>query len=84
VKDGDGGQKVVRFQVHLLVEKPSYVRRERFEGDMTRIITLPTHILPEKVVATYEQGVLKLHVPKSEEVKPKQIPIKVKELAGAH
>jgi HSP20 family protein len=66
------------------VEKPAYVRRERFEGDMTRMITLPTHILPEKVVATYEQGVLKLQVPKYEEVKPKQIPIKVKELAGAH
>ena len=66
------------------VEKPNYVRRERFEGEMTRMVTLPTHILPEKVQATYEQGVLKLQVPKSEEVKPKQIPIKVKELAGAH
>jgi HSP20 family protein len=66
------------------VEKPNYVRRERFEGEMTRTITLPTHILPEKVQATYKQGVLKLQVPKSEEVKPKQIPIIVKELAGAH
>jgi HSP20 family protein len=66
------------------VEKPNYVRRERFEGEMTRMVTLPTHILPEKVQATYDQGVLKLQVPKSEEVKPKQIPIKVKELAGAH
>jgi HSP20 family protein len=66
------------------VEKPTYVKRERFEGAMTRTITLPTHILPEKVLATYEQGVLKLQVPKSEEVKPRQIPIKVKELAGAH
>lgn len=65
------------------VEKPNYVRRERYEGEMTRMVTLPTHILPEKVQATYEQGVLKLQVPKSEEMKPKQIPIKVKELAGA-
>ena len=66
------------------VEKPNYVRRERFEGEMTRAITLPTPFLPEEILATYEQGILKLHVPKSEEVKPKQIPIKVKELAGAH
>ncbi len=66
------------------VEKPNYVRRERYEGEMTRTITLPTHIVPEKVQATYEHGVLKLQVPKSEEVKPKQIPVKVKELAGAH
>ncbi len=64
------------------VEKPNYVRRERYEGEMTRTFTLPTHIQPEKVQATYEQGILKLQVPKSEEVKPKQIPVKVKELAG--
>jgi HSP20 family protein len=66
------------------VEKPSYVRRERYEGELVRTFTLPTPILPEKVQATYEQGILKLQVPKSEEVKPKQIPVKVKELAGAH
>ena len=60
------------------------MRRERFEGEMTRTITLPTHIQPEKIQATYEKGILKLQVPKSEEVKPKQIPIKVKEMAGAH
>lgn len=65
------------------VEKPKYVRRERFEGEMTRTFTLPTEIVPEKVVATYEHGVLTLHIPKSEVAKPKQIPIKVKELVGA-
>jgi HSP20 family protein len=65
------------------VEKPNYVRRERYEGEMTRTITLPTQIDPEKVQATYEQGVLKLQVPKSEAAKPKQITVKVKEAAGA-
>ena len=65
------------------VEKPNYVRHERYAGEMTRTFTLPTHIQSEKVQATYEHGVLKLQVPKSEEVKPKQIPVKVKELAGA-
>jgi HSP20 family protein len=58
------------------VEKPNYVRRERYEGEMTRTITLPTQIDPEKVQATYEQGVLKLQVPKSEATKPKQIEVK--------
>ena len=61
------------------VEKPSYVRRERYEGEMSRTITLPTQIQPEKVQATYEHGVLTLQVPKSEAVKPKQIEVKVKE-----
>lgn len=65
------------------VEKPKYVRRERYEGEMTRTFTLPTQIDPEKVQATYEHGVLTLHVPKSEAAKPKQIPVKLQEAAGA-
>ena len=66
------------------VEKPNYVRRERYEGEMTRTIALPTQIQAEKVQATYEHGVLTLQVPKSEAAKPKQIEVKVKEAAGAH
>jgi HSP20 family protein len=65
------------------VEKPNYVRRERYEGEMSRTITLPTKIEPEKVKATYEQGVLRLEMPKVESAKPKQIHVKVKEPAGA-
>jgi HSP20 family protein len=65
------------------VEKPNYVRRERYEGEMTRTITLPIQIQPEKVQATYEHGILKLQVPKSEAAKPKQIEVKVKEAKSA-
>jgi HSP20 family protein len=65
-----------------LPEKEHYVRRERYTGEMTRFFTLPTVINVEKVEAVFEHGVLKLFIPKAEEVKPKQIPIKVKELAG--
>jgi HSP20 family protein len=64
------------------VEKPKYVRRERYEGELTRTFSLPTQIDPEQVVATYEHGVLALHIPKSEVAKPKQIPVKVKEAVG--
>jgi HSP20 family protein len=60
------------------VEKPNYVRRERYEGELRRTISLPTQIDPEKVQATYEHGVLKLEVPKVEAAKPKQISVKVK------
>jgi HSP20 family protein len=60
------------------------VRRERYEGEMIRTIALPTQIQPEKVQATYEHGVLKLQVPKSEAAKPKQIEVKVKEAKGTH
>ncbi len=63
-------------------EKEFFVRRERYTGEMTRTFTLPTVIDVEKVEAIFEHGILKLYIPKAEEVKPKQIPLKVKELAG--
>ena len=66
------------------LEKELYVRRERYTGEMTRTFTLPTMVKVEKVEAVFEHGVLKLYIPKAEEVKPKEIPIKVKELAGVH
>ncbi len=49
---------------------------------MTRIFTLPMMVDVEKIEAVFEHGVLSLSIPKAEVVKPKEIPIKVKELAG--
>jgi HSP20 family protein len=66
------------------LEKEPYVRRERYTGEMTRTFTLPTVVDVEKIEAVFEHGVLKLSIPKAEEVKPKEILIKVKELAGVH
>jgi len=63
-------------------EKAGYVRRERFEGEMTRSFTLPTAIELDQVEALYEHGVLKLTIPKAERVKPKPITIQAKEFAG--
>jgi HSP20 family protein len=62
----------------------AYLRRERYEGEMVRTIELPTEIQVEKVIATYEHGILTLHVPKAEAVKPRQIPIRLPEAAGGH
>lgn len=64
------------------LEKELYVRRERYMGEMTRTFTLPTVVEVEMIEAVFEHGVLKLYIPKAKEVKPKEIPIKVKELAG--
>ena len=63
-------------------EKGAYVRHERYEGEMSRSVTLPSAIDASKVEATYEHGVLTLHIPKAEGAKPKQIPVKIKEAAG--
>ncbi len=63
-------------------EKGRLVRRERYMGEMTRTFTLPTMVDIAKIEAVFDHGVLSLYIPKAEEVKPKEIPIKVKELAG--
>lgn len=57
-----------------------YLRRERIERptpEMSRVVTLPAKIDPEKVEANYEHGVLTLHIRKSEESKSHTIPLHV-------
>ncbi len=64
-------------------EKPGvYVRRERYSGEMVRVISLPTPIDPNKVGATYEHGELTVTLPKAAHAQPKQIPIQLKETTG--
>jgi HSP20 family protein len=65
------------------VEKGNYVRREFYMGEMSRSITLPTPIDPNKVEASYEQGVLSVRIPKAQGSQPKQILIKTKETVSA-
>ena len=58
------------------VEKAHYHLRERRYGSFARSITLPAGIETDKIQANYEVGVLKLRLPKAEEVKPKKIAIR--------
>ncbi|GAB4308357.1 MAG: Hsp20/alpha crystallin family protein [Phototrophicales bacterium] len=50
--------------------------QERFYGKMSRTFNLPQTINMDKVEAEYVDGVLKLHLPKAEESKPRQISVK--------
>lgn len=52
-------------------------RTERFHGTFARSFTLPEAVKADQVDASYKDGVLKLVIPKAEEVKPKAIDIKV-------
>lgn len=52
-------------------------RAERFLGRFQRTVNLPKAVDAEKVKATYNDGVLTITLPKTEEAKPKQIEIKV-------
>jgi HSP20 family protein len=58
------------------IDEAQYHLRERSYGSFTRSIKLPTGIESDKIEANYDKGVLKLHLPKVEEVKPKKITIK--------
>lgn len=56
-------------------EEESY-RSERYFGRFQRSITLPTEVQANKIEASYKDGVLTITLPKSEDSKPKQIPVK--------
>ncbi len=54
-----------------------YHRVERSYGSFIRSFTLPESVDEAGVRAEYKDGVLNLHLPKSEKVKPKAIDVKV-------
>jgi HSP20 family protein len=53
----------------------TYFAREIGWGMFSRSFRLPTHVDPNKVSATYRDGVLSLELPKREEAKPRRIAI---------
>jgi HSP20 family protein len=55
----------------------TFYRMERNWGSFARSFTLPAAVLPGKVKAVYKDGVLEITLPKSEQVKSKEIPITV-------
>jgi len=59
-------------------ETVTWLRVERTYGNFSRSFTLPRTVDPEKISASYREGVLEIEVPKREEAKPKQIRIEVK------
>lgn len=52
-----------------------YVRVERAFGPFYRSFTLPRTVNAENIEAAYDNGVLTITVPKTEDVKPRQIEI---------
>ena len=56
-------------------ENGKWTRREFSYASFKRSFTLPHHVNADNIKATYENGVLHVHVPKAEVAKPKQIEI---------
>jgi HSP20 family protein len=62
------------------VKREDYLYQERRYGSFSRTIALPSSLQTDKAEATFENGVLTLTIPKIEEVKPKTIKVKPKEV----
>ncbi|MBI5303517.1 MAG: Hsp20/alpha crystallin family protein [Chloroflexi bacterium] len=60
------------------IKQATYHRRERRVGSFTRCVMLPAGLESAKAEAEFENGVLTLRVPKSEEIKPKTVKVKTK------
>jgi HSP20 family protein len=58
-------------------EDAEVYRAERFFGRFQRTVTLPTTVAAEKVKAQYQDGILTITLPKTEEAKPKHIDVNV-------
>jgi HSP20 family protein len=57
-------------------EGTTYHRRERYTGEFTRSLTLPTDVDPDKVEASLKDGVLTVVMPKAETAKARKIKVK--------
>lgn len=56
-------------------ENVRFHRQERMVGDITRVVQLPFRVDPHSAKATYERGILSVHLTHHEEERPKRIPI---------
>jgi HSP20 family protein len=56
-------------------DEGSYVLQEIRRGSFSRSVTLPNGLEPDKASATFENGILRLEIPKAEQLKPRQIKI---------
>ena len=59
------------------VNESNYLRVERSYGAFARSFSLSNTVKSEAIKADYQNGVLKLSIPKREEAKPKQIKVNV-------
>ena len=66
------GERTVEKEAN---EEESCYRRERAYGKFVRTFNLASDVIPDKIDATYKDGVLHVTIPKSEAHKPKQITI---------
>jgi HSP20 family protein len=70
------GQNLVirgEFKADESIERDQYLYRERRYGSFSRQLQLPMRVEGDQAQATFENGLLRLAIPKADEVKPRQI-----------
>ncbi len=50
-------------------------RHERFRGSWQRSLSIPDRVREDELVAEFSNGILKIRLPKADELKPRHIPI---------
>jgi HSP20 family protein len=55
------------------VPDDQFRRHERFHGAWQRSFSLPERVQEERLAAEFNDGVLKIHLPKADEIQPRQI-----------
>jgi HSP20 family protein len=63
------------------VSEERYHRLERRFGSFARTVGLPQGVTEDAIKAAYKDGVLEIHVPKPQQVKPKKIEVGVGDVA---
>lgn len=61
------------------VKKENYYRKEVREGSFSRSVALPTMVKENEAKASYKKGVLKIVMPKADEVKPKKVSVEMED-----
>ena len=57
-------------------EKATYYRQERSGGEFRRVVILPDDVDPDRVEASYRDGVVQIAVRRRESARPRQIAIR--------
>ena len=72
-----GGMLTMKGKRHDAPEIPEerFRRSERFRGAWQRAIPIPDRVRQDGMTAEFSNGILKIHLPKAEDVQPRQIPV---------